>query len=35
MCNEIECEMLEDYLTKLKQKENKETEKPISVQITA
>ena len=37
MCNEIEYAMIEEYLTKLKQKElkEKEPEKPIPVEAVA
>jgi len=34
MCNEIEYAMIEEYLTKLRQKE-KESEKPIPVEAVA
>ena len=36
MCNEIEYTMIEEYLTKLRQKEKeKESEKPIPVEAVA
>ena len=36
MCNEIEYAMIEEYLTKLRQKEKaKESEKPIPVEAVA